>query len=270
MQLSISEEEKEAFDRDGFVVIPDVLSQVEIESVLARFEPLFSGEFSTGIQPDEWNWRTGISDESLTRQICNAWKADEVVSEIVLDERIGRANAFLRGWSGTRINQDNIIWKPPGCKALGFHQDESYQQWHVPGKMNTVWITLDDTSISGGTIEYVRGSHTWPLSPPISQFHAPDDPLEDMRRAAQFADEEPELVPIVAKAGTAVIHHGLTWHGSRGNTSDKPRRSVVSHCMPANSKFSDDKPSPIYSRYKLNASNEMEETFFPILWMESG
>ena len=39
---------------------------------------------------------------------------------------IGRACAILRGWPGARINQDNVIWKPPATAALGFHQDDSY------------------------------------------------------------------------------------------------------------------------------------------------
>ena len=90
----------------------------------------------------------------------------------------------LAGWPGARLAQDNVIWKPPGAKALGFHQDDSYTKWMVPAHMVTCWIALDPTSASGGTIEYVRGSHKWPVSPPIKQFHAPDDYRREMREAA--------------------------------------------------------------------------------------
>ena len=184
----------------------------------------FAGHCQTGVQPDEWNWRSGRDDPTLTRQICNAWKSDLTIASIVLREDIGAACAELRQWPGARINQDNVIWKPPGTKALGFHQDDSYQDWIVPPEMMTCWITLDDTKADQGTIEYVRGSHRWPVSQPVTQFHAPDDPLADMQLAADAAGETADIVPIEVAAGSAVLHHGRTWHCLL-YTSPSPRDS---------------------------------------------
>ncbi len=260
----------ETFRRDGFLIVENVLSQADVERARARFEPLFSGRFETGLMPDEWNWRMGRDKPDLTRQICNAWKSDTAIASVVLREDIGRACSTLRSWPGARINQDNVIWKPPGSKALGFHQDDSYQGWIVPNEMMTCWITLDDTHPDRGTIEYVRGSHRWPLSPPIAEFHAPDDPLADMRPAARAAGVEPEIVPIEVPAGSAVFHHGRTWHGSRSNRGEAPRRSVVAHCMSSEARFHDTNVGAIYGRYKRHGSTEMDESFFPILWREDG
>ena len=263
--ISLTEQDQQTFKSDGFVILPDVLSTDEIEAARNRFEPLFRGEFETGTEPDEWNWREGRDDPSLTRQICNGWRADRTISNIVLAQCVGEACARLRGWPGARLNQDNIIWKPPGTRPLGFHQDESYQSWNVPGEMMTCWITLDDTRADQGTIEYVRGSHKWPLSDAIGQFHGPDDPLADMNIAAAVAKAEPEIVPIVVKAGTAVIHHGRTWHGSRDNRGDKPRRSVVAHCMSSESTFHPVHDHPVYGRYRRD-DQSMPEDAFPLIW----
>lgn len=268
--ISLSEKDCATFQRDGFVVVEDVLEDDDIAAARARFEPLFSGTFETGLQPDEWNWRAGQSDPTLTRQICNGWKADNTIARIVLRRDIGHACAILRNWPGARINQDNVIWKPPGSKSLGFHQDDSYQNWIVPSEMMTCWITLDDTHRERGTIEYVRGSHLWPLSPPITAFHAPDDPLADMQVAAEAAREEPEIVPIEVPAGSAVLHHGRTWHGSRHNTAEAPRRSIVSHCMSSAARFHPAEVSSIYGRYRHRGSTEMDESFFPVLWDAHG
>ncbi len=268
--IEIKDKHQQLFDRDGFVVVKDAISHDKIEAVRARFPLLFRGEFETRNEPDEWNWREGRDSEELTRQICNCWRADRVIASIVLAEDVGQACATLRGWSGARINQDNVIWKPPGAKPLGFHQDESYQQWNRPGEMTTCWITLDDTRASQGTIEYVRGSHLWPLSPQIEQFHAPDDPLEDMNRAADHAGVVAEIIPIEVPAGSAVIHHGKTWHGSRDNHGTNPRRSVVAHCMAANSEFDPVESSSIYGKYKKPDSLEMDEKDFPVLWSQGG
>ncbi|OED38168.1 phytanoyl-CoA dioxygenase [Chromatiales bacterium (ex Bugula neritina AB1)] len=268
--IEISQEQSERFHEDGFVVIEGVVDELRIRELKKRFVRLFRGEFETGVQPDEWNWREGRDANDLTRQICNGWKADNMVASVVLREDIGRACAQLRGWSGARINQDNVLWKPPAAKALGFHQDESYQSWIVPSQMMTCWITLDDTALEQGTIEYVRGSHRWPLAPPIRQFHAPEDPLADAAIAASHAGETLELVPIVVAAGSAVFHHGRVWHGSRVNRGEHPRRSVVAHCMAADTVFDAENKSPVYSRYQRRDSLKMDESFFPVLWREDG
>lgn len=270
-EISITAAEQQEFARDGFVIVEGVLSADEIKKARARFEPLFAGVFDTGLQPDEWNWRAESSAADVTRQICNGWKADKTIATIVLRADIGKACATLRGWPGARINQDNVIWKPPGTKPLGFHQDDSYQDWVVPNEMMTCWLTLDETRADQGTIEYVRGSHLWPLSPPIGQFHAPEDPLADLRPAVQAAGvDEPEIIPIEIPAGSAVLHHGRTWHGSRANRGKAPRRSLVAHCMSSEARFHDTRVGPIYGRYKRHGSTEMDESFFPILYRQDG
>ena len=270
-ELNLSESQVETFRKDGFVVVEGVLSEQQVDAARDRFDPLFNGQFETGLQPDEWNWRAGRDRDDLTRQICNGWKGDRTIAGIVLRQDIGQACARLRGWPGARMNQDNVIWKPQGAGALGFHQDDSYQSWIVPNEMVTCWITLDDTRADQGTIEYVRGSHKWPLSPPIGQFHAPDDALADMRVAAERASVKPEIVPIEVPAGSAVFHHGMTWHGSRGNTgTGAPRRSVISHCSSSEARHHPSNLSPIYSRYKRYGSDELDESFFPILWRQDG
>ncbi|HEU4825161.1 MAG TPA: phytanoyl-CoA dioxygenase family protein, partial [Dongiaceae bacterium] len=171
----LTEEQKRRFEADGFLILETFIDAEAVERLRARFEPLFRGEFETGLYPDEWNWQEGRDRPDRTRQICNGWKSDRTVASVVLAEKVGRCVAELSGWPGARICQDNVIWKPAGAKALGYHQDDSYATWFTPSHMATCWIALDDTSAAGGTIEYARGSHKWGVSPPIRQFHAPED-----------------------------------------------------------------------------------------------
>jgi ectoine hydroxylase-related dioxygenase (phytanoyl-CoA dioxygenase family) len=269
--ISLSETHVERFNRDGFVVVENALEADAIERARSRFELLFAGKFETGLYPDEWNWRMGRDPEDLTRQICNGWKSDLTIASIVLRADVGEAAARLRGWPGARMGQDNVIWKPPGTKPLGFHQDDSYNKWIVPAEMLTCWITLDDTRAHQGTIEYVRGSHRWPIAPPIRQFHAPEDPLSDLYPAAKNAGvETPDIVPIEIPAGAAVFHHGRTWHGSRDNRGAKPRRAVIAHCISSEAEFHRSHISYIYSRYKKVGSTAMDESHFPVLWRKDG
>ena len=154
-----------------------------VEILRERFAALFDGDYATGIAPDEVNWKQGRDRDDVTRQICNGWRADDLIAAQVLSEKTGRIAARLGGYRGTRMLQDNCLWKPPGTKSLGMHQDGSYAGYLRPPEMITCWVALDETFAQGGTIEYVRGSHLWPKAPPDrGSFHAPEDWLAPLRR----------------------------------------------------------------------------------------
>ena len=269
--FEITDEQIESFSSDGFVVVDRIISDENVALLRERLDVLFSDEYETGIGPDEVNWKKDRDPIQNTRQICNAWKSDRYVASVVLRQDIGKACAVLGGWPGTRISQDNILWKPPGGKPLGFHQDSAYEQWTEIPEWASCWIALDDTTAEGGTVEYVRGSHRWGQSGMIEEFHAPSNPVKELAEAASNAGiEEPERVPVVVKAGGGAFHQGWTWHGSDINHTQRPRRSVVAHCMSSENQFHDDRVSSIYSRYKRFGDNGMDESFFPITWRTDG
>ena len=268
--VDLSDGEVARFHDEGFLILDRLLDPETVTGLAARFEPLFRGEFETGLFPDEWNWQEGRDPADRTRQICNGWKSDRAVARVVLGETVGRLCARLGGWPGARLVQDNVLWKPPGARPLGFHQDDSYIQWIVPPRYVTCWIALDRTDARGGTLEYVRGSHLWPLSPPIRQFHAPEDYREALTAAAAEIGEAPEIVPVEVPAGGCAFHGGGTWHGSDTNRTDRPRRALVAHCVSSEARFHPTNASYIYSRYKRAGDEVMDESFFPILWREDG
>jgi ectoine hydroxylase-related dioxygenase (phytanoyl-CoA dioxygenase family) len=255
---SFTPEQVETFHRDGFLVVEEgLISDKARELLEERYLRLFDGEYETGIKPDEVN--------------CNAWRADNVIAAQVLSARIGRLAAQLMSYPGVRILQDNVLWKPPGTKAIGFHQDGSYADYLVPPEMVTCWMSLHETQADAGPIAYVRGSNHWPWTPPErSQFHAPDDWLEGVR-AAKPADAEMEVVPVVVKPGGGAFHHNLTWHGSEPNRSGTvARMALVSHMLPSHARFHHRNVDLIYSRYRRRGELSMDESFFPVLWDETG
>jgi ectoine hydroxylase-related dioxygenase (phytanoyl-CoA dioxygenase family) len=267
----LTDEQIASFHRDGFLIIEEgFLAPTTIETLRERFAAVFDGEYATGIAPDEVNWKQGRDRDDVTRQICNGWRADDLIASQVLSERTGQAAAQLMGYRGTRMLQDNCLWKPPGTKSLGMHQDGSFADYLVPAEMVTCWVALDNTQAGGGTIEYVRGSHKWPKSPPDrGSFHAPDDWLAPMKKAAPDG-VEPELVPVVVKAGGATFHHSLTWHGSGANEATVERRALVSHLIPVEARFHPENTDVTYSRYRRRADLSLDESFFPVVWDENG
>jgi ectoine hydroxylase-related dioxygenase (phytanoyl-CoA dioxygenase family) len=266
-----TDDQLDSFRRDGFLIVEEgLVSDGALEVLRDRFAALFAGDYATGIAPDEVNWKNGRDPEDVTRQICNGWRADDLIAAQVLSERTGRLAAELMGYRGTRILQDNCLWKPPGARSLGMHQDGSYAGYLVPPEMITCWVALDDTRAEGGTIEYVRGSHRWPRVPPDrGSFHAPEDWLAPLTAAAPD-DVEPERVPVVVKAGGCTFHHSLTFHGSGPNEAQVERRSLVSHLVPVETRFHPHNVDLIYSRYRRRGDLSLDESYFPVLWDESG
>ena len=269
--FAISDSQVADFERDGFISVARIIDDAEVALLRERYDELFNGRWETGLMPDEVNWLEGRDPPDRTRQICNGWKSDRYFTGVILQESIGRACARLGRWPGARLSQDNVLWKPPGGKPLGFHQDSPYERWTTLPYMVSCWIALDDTTAEGGTVEYVRGSHRWGEAGMIDQFHAPDDPVKDLAMAAAAARlSDYERVPIVVNAGGGAFHGGWTWHGSDLNRSGRPRRSAVAHCMSSAARFAADHVGAVYSRYKRFGDDTMDETFFPVLWREDG
>jgi hypothetical protein len=269
-RLALGPAQNQRFAEDGFLIVPRIIAPEEATGLRERFEPLFAGAFETGMQPDEWNWRPERDPPEMTRQICNAWKSDRVIAGAVLAAEIGEACARLAGWPGARLAQDNLLWKPPRGRPLGFHQDDSYIDWVEPPEMTSCWIALDETSRERGTIEFARGSHRWGLAPPIARFHAPDEPTAELDATAAACGQSVELVPVEVSAGGGAFHHGRVWHGSRHDIAGIGRRALVVHCFSSEARFHARNVGAIYGRYKRVGDTAMDETFFPILWTETG
>ena len=95
--LDITTEHIEKYKEDGFIVFEEFLDAEEIDRLKARFEPLFRGQWETGLAPDEVNWQYGRDRDDRTRQLCNTWRADYSVASVVLQPTIGRVAAQLSG-----------------------------------------------------------------------------------------------------------------------------------------------------------------------------
>ena len=239
----------QAYERDGFLIVENWLSEDEVERTRERFHACFEHEWETGLAPDEVNYTPGVTPPDRTRQLCNVWKADRWLAHITLAERNAQFAARLAGEPGMRILQDNMIWKPPSGKALLAHQDAAYVPFLEPPNMTTCWMALDETAADTGTIYYARGSHAWGQLPTGDTFHAPDDWLGWMNEVRP-PDVEAEMVPIEVPPGGAAFHHGLCFHGSPPNERpDADRRAIISHMVTTNTTWHPTLRHPLYSRY---------------------
>ena len=268
----ISPLDRSRFEETGFLIVERLLDSKQIQDLRSRFPLLFAGKFDTGIYPDEWYWREGMSLPDVTRHMANAWKADLTIAKLALSESIGRFAADLCGWSGTRLGQDTIWWKAPKTKPIAYHQDTSFMDFLDPSSTLTCWVTLDDTHRDAGTLEYAPGSHKWPLTRLPNAFHGEADYRAQMEAAAKAAGvKPPKPFFIEVPAGSCVFHCGETWHGSAANiTSDRMRRAIGIHLLPENVLFSNRPGGYIHRRYQRTDDPALDESYFPVVWSRSG
>ena len=204
----------------------------------------------------------GRDPPDLTRQICNAWKSDRTSPASCCEPTSGGPAPGWAAGPARRLSQDNVLWKPPGGKALGFHQDSSYEQWAVPPDWVSCWIALEDTTAAGGTVEYVADRTGGPA---LGNDRAVPRAPTTLTRATA-GGEPPAWNPSSSPSRCRPEGERSTpvdMARSGVNRSALPRRSLVAHCMSSEARFDPDTMGYLYSRYKRFGDDTMDETFFP-------
>jgi hypothetical protein len=268
--VDLTADQIRTYREDGFLIVEDYIPPDRIELLRERLDRLFEGEFDSVVVPDEYVWKKGRDDPSLTRQLGNIWRSDPHIAEEAFSQQTARHVGQLQGVDSIRILQDMALVKPPNARALGVHQDGAYDTFIDPVEFTTVWTTLDDTEADAGTLVYLRGSHQWGKFPAVT-FHDPEDWLADFRDLVDVPEDQIEFVPIVVKAGTCVFHSPWIWHAS-GNSkrADVTRRTYIRILFPGDSTHHPDIKNRFYSRYFGFEEYEFDERFFPLLWSENG
>ncbi len=256
-------------------MLDNVLTPEQITELSDRFDPLFNTQFETGIYPDEWYGRPGLSQPNATRQMSGMWRCDRTVANYALSGEIARLNATLMGWDGGRYGLDACWIKPPDAPEVTFHRNNTYASVIDPPSMVTCWIALSDCTHAAGTLEIVPGSHRWDCSDQVRFLHAPkDDYRAPLFAAAQEAGvASPETMPVELSPGSAVFLHGDLWHGSgRNQTDSQTRRSFAVSTLPMDAKFQPLGVGTgfIFNRYRRMGNLEMHESYFPVLWSADG
>ena len=264
------------FHAQGYLILENLLSSAQVEQLIARFAPLFNTQFETGIYPDEWYGRPGLSEPNATQYMAGLWRCDRTAAAYALSSEIARLNATLMGWDGARYGIDACWIKPPNAPEVSFHRNNTYVSVLEPSTIITCWIALSNVTAEAGTLEIVPGSHRWNCSDAVRFLHAPkDDYRAPLWQAVKEAgvEEHPTIVNIEMTPGSSLFLHGDLWHGSGRNLTDKTRRSFAVSSLPARTQF---QPlgvgtGYIFNRYRnIMGDLSLDESFYPILWTNDG
>ncbi len=155
-------------------------------------------------------------------ETLNIWEKSDEARSIILSTEFAALAAKLLGVSAVRIYHDAALYKMPGVRGTGWHQDNRYM---IFNKTVTLWLALSDIPSSIGSLSFVSGSHR------LGDFHA-----EEMRLLIKA--ERVGLSSIInygaMNAGDATFHSGWTIHSSAANTTQSAREVLVIIYYPEN------------------------------------
>jgi ectoine hydroxylase len=206
----LSEEQRVAFERDGFLIVPGALPPEMVERLLGAVDRLYeNGQREEGLsKTNHWHMRNCIVTDPVFLELLD-WPA---TLPLVVD---------LLNWNIHLITSHLIVRapSPPGVdaswKAEGWHRDggTSYREMQEPHPRLFIKIAywLTDLSEPGrGGIRFVPGSHR--LVGPPARAGATPDPYG--------------AIEVRARPGDAVLFEQRMWHAVGPNTSEMTRKSL--------------------------------------------
>jgi len=211
----VSEELIEKFRRDGFVVVPSLLTVKELDD--------FGAAVDRAVADRKRNDHRSLEEKSLYEQsfmqCINLWEDHPGVLRLTFHRAIAAAAAKLIGVPRLRLWHDQALYKEPGGRFTEPHQDQPYWPMDEIDTL-TAWIPFDGSTRESGCMGYVPGSHRVGLRRFVNIFTADESVkiLEDEKIAG--------VAPVFVEVphGGVAFHHGLTVHLAKPNKSARMRR----------------------------------------------
>ena len=224
MQLFLSSEQREQFEREGFLILRALFSPSEIASLREHFMALHAaGPVGNLFQPKPMNEVDDILQ--AYPRFMHPHRVDEISRRTMLDARYYQILRELLGEEPISA-QSMFYWKPPGARGQALHQDNFYLTV-APGSCYASWLALDPIDAENGGLFVVPGSHKTDLQcPHLADF------------SESFAAEEVDLpagmnpIPAAMNPGDCLFFNGSLIHGSYSNKSkNRFRRSFICHYL---------------------------------------
>jgi len=243
--------DREAYERDGFLVVEDFLPTEECDALQARAAQLVDshGEMSRRVTFSardqshaadryfresagaiRFFFEEGASGEPVALALNKIGHAlhdlDPVFDRISRQPRMA-ALARAVGLQEPLLLQSQYIFKQPHIGGeLDWHQDATYLHT-TPTTVTGFWFALDDADRSNGCLQVMPGGHRGPLR---KLFHRDGDRIvTDDIDPTPWPDVEPRALEV--SRGTLVVLHGLLPHASAANRSARPRHAYVLHLI---------------------------------------
>ncbi len=193
------------YERDGFVILPDLLNAEECDTLKAEARRVLDS--------------FARPKASVHLHMAATSPVFRALSE---DTRIVTALRAVMP-HGVMFLSDKIVYKSADKTfATPWHVDFFY--WLNTRPKLSVWIPLDDATADNGTLTVVPGSHRrdWRM---VKKALASGD-FEYEIAGGTWSDGD--VVTCAIKRGTAIIFSDRLVHGSTANTAGRDRYAIIS------------------------------------------
>ena len=235
--VEVSDADVAEYWERGYWISPKIVDDDHIARLIEACDRIHRGERDSDNYA-WYEWPKPPPGSAQLLQVTNGWWINREIRRLLDHPPIGYIASRLMKTPEVRLWHDQVLFKPgvpencaaPEAGNVGWHQDYAHWQCCNTTNMCSAWIALQDTDLSNGGMRTIVGSHKWGLTEDAYTFGEKD--LEGLRskyaKGREWVDE-----PCVLKAGQASFHHALCFHGSGPNLSGEPRRSIITHMMPA-------------------------------------
>ncbi|MGY2809558.1 MULTISPECIES: ectoine hydroxylase [unclassified Bradyrhizobium] len=227
----LTRQQAEQFDRDGFLVLKDVLSPEEVDHLQTQAKKLLSS-------PNGLNPETIIAepDSQEIRSVFEIHSQSRVIGRLAADARLAGIAQFLLN-DKVYIHQSRLNHKP-GFEGKEFYWHSDFETWHVEDGMPrmralSMSVLLAENTPDNGPLMLMPGSHrvfltcigATPEDHYRTSLKKQEYGVPDRQSLTELAHRHGIVAP-TGKAGTVVIFDCNTMHGSNGNITPFPRANA--------------------------------------------
>lgn len=210
------------YERDGFLIVPDLLSEEECDILKAEARKVLDEH----AQPGASVYVHVAAVSEMFRGLSEDKRLLDILRPVMPD--------------GVMFLSDKIVYKSPEKTfPTPPHVDCFY--WRNTRPKLSVWIPLDDATAENGTLTVVPGSHKreWTM------VDRPSAEGEFHNAIAGDDWQDGEVVTCDVKRGTAVVFSDRLVHASTVNTAGKDRYVIIGtyHAPGADEAFDLDFPA---------------------------
>lgn len=208
MKPTLSQQQLEDYERDGFLFPIDVFSAAEVARFRNAFETLI--ESTREYSPKRFDRMHLFFD----------WAHEIVTHNALLDivESILGDDILVYG---TLV----LAKQPHDSRYASWHQDSFYSGLHLTPS-TSAWIALTPSHASNGCMRVIPGSHKLGA---LEHENVREDPHLLNRRGERIKSDvdESQAVDVTLRPGQLSLHQSTIVHGSNPNTSDEPRIGFI-------------------------------------------
>lgn len=216
----LTAEQVTAFDRDGFVVVPDLLDADEVAAARDEIDGFEAG--TEALLQEVEGGRLSIAETGAITFTVHLVQRSDLLRDLSRHPRILGCCADLIGPDVNLYWDQAVYKKPEKPRRFPWHQDNGYA-YVEPQQYLTVWLALTDATLDNGCPQVARGKHRLG-----TLHHEYVDPL-----GFECLHDPEDVAVAEVPAGGAVVFSSLTPHLTGPNTTGAVRKAYILQYAPA-------------------------------------